>query len=254
MISKNELKYFSSLLIKKFRLQEEKFIVEGLKIVEEGLNSSYKCDAVFVTPAFIDSFSDVVNIISKKINRVIEIRSVDFQKISDTKSPQGIAAVFNKNYPKKNLNDLKDKIIVLIDNISDPGNLGTIIRTCDWFGIYNILISDQSVEYLNPKVIRASMGSIFHLNIYDEVYANDLSDLKNSGYNLICADIKGKNIFSFQTDKKSLLTFSNEATGPSEIVKNLADDFITIPGKGRAESLNVSSAASIIISQFTNGS
>ena len=120
MISKNELKYFSSLLIKKFRQQEEKFIVEGLKTVEEGLNSNYKCEVVFVTPAFMDSFPDVITILQKKSNRVLELKSVDFQKISDTKSPQGIAAVFNKNYPKKNLNDLKDKLVVLIDNILIP--------------------------------------------------------------------------------------------------------------------------------------
>jgi TrmH family RNA methyltransferase len=254
MISKNELKYFSSLLIKKFRQQEEKFIVEGLKTVEEGLNSSYKCEAVFVTPAFMDSFPDVIAILNKKSDRVLELKSVDFQKISDTKSPQGIAAAFNKNYPKKNLNDLKDKLVVLIDNISDPGNLGTIIRTCDWFGLYNILITDQSVEYLNPKVIRATMGSLFHLNIYDEIYENDLANLKSNGYQIVCADIKGKNIFSYKANKKTLITFSNESIGPSEMIKSLADDFITIPGKGRAESLNVSSAASIVISRLTNES
>jgi TrmH family RNA methyltransferase len=254
MISKNELKYFSSLLIKKFRQQEEKFIVEGLKTVEEGLNSNYKCDAVFVTPAFMDSFPDVIKILQKKSNRVLELKSIDFQKISDTKSPQGIAAVFNKNYPKKSINDLKDKLVVLIDNISDPGNLGTIIRTSDWFGVYNILITDQSVEYLNPKVIRATMGSLFHLNIYDEIYENDLANLKSNGYQIICADTKGKNIFSYKANKKTLITFSNESIGPSEMIKSLADDFITIPGKGRAESLNVSSAASIVIARLTNES
>ncbi len=251
MISKNELKYFSSLLIKKFRQQEEKFIVEGLKTVEEGLKSSYKCDSVFVTPAFMDSFPDVITILQKKSNRVLELKSVDFQKISDTKSPQGIAAVFNKNYPKNNLNDLKDKLIVLIDNIADPGNLGTIIRTCDWFGVYNILITDQSVEYLNPKVIRATMGSLFHLNIYDEIYENDLANLKSNGYQIICADIKGKNIFSYKANKKTLIAFSNESVGPSEMIKSLSDEFITIPGKGRAESLNVSSAAAIILAKLS---
>ena len=251
MISKNELKYFASLLIKKFRQNEEKFIVEGLKTVEEGLNSSYKCDTVFVTPAFIDSFPEVISILKKKTGSVHELKSLDFQKISDTKSPQGIAAVFNKHYPKKNINVLKEKIIVLIDNVSDPGNLGTILRTCDWFGIYNVLITDESVEYLNPKVIRASMGSIFHLNIYDDIFANDLENLKANGYQVICSDIKGKNIFSYQTNKKSIITFSNESNGPSEMIRSLADEFITIPGKGRAESLNVSSAAAIILSRLS---
>lgn len=251
MISKNELKYYSSLLIKKFRQMEAKFLVEGLKIVEEGLKSGYKCEAVFVTPAFINSFPDVINILNKKTNRVLELKSIDFQKISDTKSPQGIAAVFNKNYPKKNLSVLNEKVIVLIDNISDPGNLGTIIRTCDWFGLYNILITDQSVEYLNPKVIRATMGSLFHLNIYDEIYENDLVNLKSNGYQIVCADTKGKNVLTYKPYKKTIITFSNESIGPSEKIRNLSDEFVTIPGKGRAESLNVSSAAAIILSRFT---
>lgn len=251
MISKNELKYFSSLQIKKFRQSEEKFIVEGLKIVEEGLNSSYKCEAVFVTPAFINAFPDVIAILNKKTSRVIELKSIDFQKISDTKSPQGIAAVFNKNYPQKNLSALNEKVIVLIDNISDPGNLGTIIRTCDWFGVYNVLLTNNSVEYLNPKVIRASMGSVFHLNIYDEIYENDLINLKNNDYQIVCADTKGKNVLKFKSGKKTIITFSNESIGPSEMIRSLSDEFITIPGKGRAESLNVSSAAAIILSKVT---
>jgi len=252
MISNNELKYFSSLLIKKFRDKEKKFLVEGLKTVEEGLNSSYKCDAVFVTPAFIDSFPEVISILKKKTVRIGELKSLDFQKVSDTRSPQGIAAVFNKNYPQKKINDLNEKIIVLIDNISDPGNLGTILRTCDWFGVYNVFITDQSVEYLNPKVIRASMGSVFHLNIYDKIFENDLFSLKNKNYQIICSDIKGKNILNYKFEKKSIITFSNESSGPSEMVKKLSDEYITIPGKGRAESLNVSSAAAIILSKLSS--
>ncbi len=96
------------------------------------------------------------------------------------------------------------------------------------------------------------MGSIFHLNIYDEIFENDLANLKSNGYQIICSDIKGKNIFSYKTSKKSVLTFSNESNGPSDMIKSLADDFITVPGKGRAESLNVSSAAAIIISRLVN--
>lgn len=254
MISKNDLKFYSSLLIKKYRMQEEKFIVEGLKIVEEGLNSNYNNEAVFVTPAFADSFPEVISVIKKKANTIIELRSLDFQKISDTKSPQGIAAVFDKKYPKRNLDDLKDDLLVLIDNVSDPGNLGTILRTCDWFGIYNVLLSTESVEYLNPKVIRASMGSVFHLNIYDEVFENDITGLKSSGYKIISSDIKGKNVFNFKSESKSILVFSNESIGPSERIKELSDSTVSIPGRGRAESLNVSTAAAIIISKFVNES
>ena len=98
------------------------------------------------------------------------------------------------------------------------------------------------------------MGSVFHLNIYDDVFENDLIDLKSSGYKIISSDIKGKNVFNFKLDSKSILVFSNESTGPSDRIKELADNMISIPGRGRAESLNVSTAAAIIISKFINES
>lgn len=79
--------------------------------------------------------------------------------------------------------------------------MGTILRTCDWFGIYNVLIANNSVEYLNPKSVRATMGSLFHLNIYDEVFENDLTNLKSAGYQIVSSDIKGKNIFTYRTNK-----------------------------------------------------
>ncbi|MCZ7611638.1 MAG: hypothetical protein M5U17_15955 [Ignavibacterium sp.] len=101
MISKSDLKYYSSLLIKKYRVQEEKFIVEGLKIVEEGLNSNYSNEVVFVTPLFADSFSEIVSVLKKKASTIIELKSSEFQRISDTKAPQGIAAVFEKNILKE---------------------------------------------------------------------------------------------------------------------------------------------------------
>lgn len=251
MISKKELKYYSSLLVKKFRAEENKFLVEGLKIVEEGLSSKFDCEVVFATADFMESFPNLIQSIKVKTKKVVQLKSIEFQKISDTRSPQGIAAVFRKSVPSKNISELNDNIVVLLDNISDPGNLGTIIRTCDWFGINTVLISNQSVEYLNPKVIRASMGSIFHLSIYDDVSKNDLMKLNQEGYKIISSDLDGKNVFEFKPDKKSIITFSNESSGPSELIKNIADLKVTIPKKGKAESLNVSSAAAIILSEIT---
>jgi len=251
MISQRELKYYSSLLHKKFRDKEKKFLVEGFKIVEEGLASNYKCEVVLVTQAFIDSFPDLIKKINTKSHNIIQLKSIEFQKISDTRSPQGIAAVFNAVTPKIKVSELKESIIVLIDNVSDPGNLGTILRTCDWFGIKSVLISSQSVEYLNPKVIKASMGSIFHLNIYNDFDTNNLSSLKRKGYQIIYSDIEGKDVFNFTIKNKLIISFSNESSGPSVILKELADDFITIPRKGKAESLNVSAAAAIILANLT---
>jgi len=252
MISKNDLKYYSSLLIKKYRQQEKKFIVEGLKIVEAGLNSNYSCETVFVTPAFIDSSGPVLGNIRKKNINILELKSAEFQRICDTQSPQGIAAVFNSHQPVKKLTELKDRTLIYIDDISDPGNLGTIIRSCDWFGYYNILLSKNTVEYLNPKVIRSTMGSVFHLNIYENITDSDLLQMKKAGFRIVCTDIKGKNIYNFGTDSRLIITFSNEASGPSDFIKRITDEKITIPGKGRAESLNVSSAAAIILSRLAN--
>jgi TrmH family RNA methyltransferase len=248
MISQSELKYYSSLLVKKFRNKENKFIVEGSKIVEEGLLSNYICEVTFVTSAFLDSHPEIIE--QTKTKKLVQLKSSEFQKLSDTRTPQGIAAVFNKNYPKKDINEVKEDFLVLIDNVSDPGNLGTILRTCDWFGINTVLISNQSVEYLNPKVIRSSMGSIFHLNIYEEFDLNKLEVMKKRNYKIICSDLQGKNINDFQFQNKSIIVFSNESLGPSEIIKSLADELVTIPKKGKAESLNVSSAAAIILSKI----
>jgi TrmH family RNA methyltransferase len=248
MISQSELKYYSSLLVKKFRNKENKFIVEGSKIVEEGLLSNYICEAIFVTSAFLDLHPEIIE--QTKTKKLVQLKSLEFQKLSDTRTPQGVAAVFNKNYPKKDINEVIENFIVLIDNVSDPGNLGTILRTCDWFGINTVLISNQSVEYLNPKVIRSSMGSIFHLNIYEEFDLNKLEVMKKRNYKIICSDLQGKNINDFQFQNKSIIVFSNESLGPSEIIKSLADELVTIPKKGKAESLNVSSAAAIILSNI----
>lgn len=251
MISIRELKYYSSLLTKKFRNIEKKFLVEGIKIVEEGLNSNYECEAVFVTASFIDTFPEIENLVKRKAHKFYQLKSIEFQRISDTKSPQGIAAVFIKPDKNKKIDDIKDDRLILLDNISDPGNFGTILRTCDWFNIRNVLISSQSVEYLNPKVIRASMGSIFHLNIYENFSESDISFLKSNGYRLLCSDVNGSNIYDFKLPARYILTFSNESTGPSEMIRKYADNMITIPRLGKAESLNVASAAAIILSEIT---
>lgn len=249
MITRNELKYYSSLSQKKFRESESKFVVEGIRNVNEGLNSHFDCEIILTTFEFAELNKKFLSEIKKKKLRIEVLRSQDFIRISETKSPQGIAAVFKyaklKFYPDKT----ESNILVYLDNISDPGNLGTIIRTCDWFGINEILISKFSVDYLNPKSIRASMGSIFHLYIFEEVEPALLEDLKLNTYKIISSDLDGKNIFDYKFSDKIVLVFSNEATGPSEVVKNIADDVITIPRYGNAESLNVAIASGIILSR-----
>ena len=252
MITRKELQYYSSLLTKKYRKTENKFIVEGKKSVMEGLSSNYECTIVFVTNNFREENEELIVSINKEQKRIETLKQKEFQKLSDTKTPQGIAAVFIK--PKSEFLSTSfadDKIIVMIDNISDPGNLGTIIRNCDWFGIRNILFSKDIVDYTNPKVIRSSMGSVFHENIFENITVSDLNNLKAIGFEILCADTEGENIFSYQSEKKKLLILSSESHGPSSEFEKITDEKITIPKIGDAESINVASASAVLLAQLT---
>lgn len=253
MISKSELKYYASLLNKKFRKLENKFIVEGKKIVWEGLISNYLIEKVFVTNSFKEDNVQLIQKIRRKNVPIDVLKPVEFQRISDTKTPQGIAAIFKK----KNLNfsiSLKESFFIYLENINDPGNLGTIIRNCDWFGINNILLSKETAEIYNPKVIRSSMGSIFHLNLFEDIPLEEIEQFKTSGYSFICSNIEGEDVFNFKWKDKIILFLSNEAKGPSQELLSISDHKITIPRKGRAESLNVASASSILLSELTRKS
>ncbi|HSW56439.1 MAG TPA: RNA methyltransferase [Ignavibacteriaceae bacterium] len=252
MISKKELQYYSSLLTKKHRQTENKFIVEGKKSVLEGLNSSYKCEMVFVTNNFSEENDEMITGIVKMKKKIETLKQKDFLKVVDTETPQGIAAVFVK--PKlapSNSIFVDIKIIVMLDNISDPGNLGTIIRTCDWFGVKNIFLSEDIVDYTNPKVIRSSMGSVFHVNIFEDVKPNLLNDLKGKGFEILCADTEGENIFTYRSDKKKILILSSESHGPTKEIEKLSNKKICIPKIGNAESLNVASASAVLLANLT---
>ena len=251
MISKNELKYYSSLLKKKFRESEKKFVVEGKKSVHEGIESDFNCEIVFVTNKFASEEDQFIRKLESRYFKVAVLKSVDFNKISATKTPQGIAAVFEIKKTKLNLVSIDDQLLVYLENISDPGNLGTIIRTCDWFGIQNIFLSKESSEIFNPKVIRSSMGSVFHVNIFEEVTLDEIVILRKSGYEFLCGDMGGKNVYDINKGKQTILFLANESRGPSEKLLSIIDKKITIPGKGKAESLNVAAASAIILAELT---
>jgi len=246
-MTQDEIKYFSSLLRKKYRTIEKKYLVEGKKIVEEGINSKYFCEKIFVSQKFY------ANSRSKKLfkNKDFEvINRSELLRLTDTVNPQGIIGVFRIHEIKK-IEYIKSNIIVFLENISDPGNLGTIIRICDWFGIDTILSSDNTVDAYNPKVIRSSMGSIFHLDIIDDFKVDSLDILKNKGYKLVCSDLRGDNLYDFKIQDKIIVAFSNEATGPSEELLNKSDYKVTIPKIGKAESLNVAAASAVILAELT---
>ena len=248
MITQKEIKYYSSLLQKKYRQREKKFIAEGDKLITEGIESGFIPEIILTTTPFFEEQDDYFN--SLKNFRIEKIRTAELKKLTDTKSPQQIAAIFpfvNKNFSTR---QMRGRILVYLDNISDPGNTGTILRNCDWFGITDVLMSENSVELHNPKVIRSTMGSLFHLNIYEDISPDNLKDLKGKGFKIICTDITGEDISEFNLTDQLILVFSNEAHGPDSKIRELADHIISIRKKGRAESLNVASASAIILNSL----
>jgi TrmH family RNA methyltransferase len=252
MISKTELQYYSSLLTKKHRRSEKKFLVEGMKSVLEGINSNYECEFIFITNKFAEQHEDAVKILAKVKKKIISLKQKELEKLSDTETPQGITAVFVKPELKFSPELFSDeKIIVMLDNISDPGNLGTILRNCDWFGVNNIFLSENIVDYTNPKVIRSSMGSVFHVNLFENIGADELSCLKKNDFEILCADTEGENIFTYKNDKQKILILSSEAHGPSKEIEKISDKKISIPRFGKAESLNVATASAVLLAQLT---
>ena len=247
MISKNKLKYYSALVRKKDRDINKKFIAEGLKTIEEGLESSYSCEIVLVTAEYEDTYAEF----PRKYNVPIEtVEEKDFNKLTDTVTPQGIAAVFNYP-PAKDVNNIKSGLIVCLENIADPGNLGTIIRNCDWFGVTDIVLSKYCADPFSPKTVRSSVGSIFHLHIYDETELSTFLEIyKKKSYRVLCADTEGEDLYSFQAEGNNIVILASEAHGPSVDVLRLSDHRITIPRYGKGESLNVASASAVILSRL----
>ena len=247
MLSKNKLKYYSSLVRKKDRDIHRKFITEGLKTIEEGLNSQYSCEAVFVTAEYE---ADYKKFPRKYYIPIETVNEKDFNMLTDTVTPQGIAAVFNYP-PAKDVNNINSGLIVCLENIADPGNLGTIIRNCDWFGVTDIVLSKNCSDHYSPKTVRSSMGSIFHLNIYDETdFGEFLESYKKKSYRVLCADTEGEDLYSFSPEGNNIVILASEAHGPSVDVMRLSDHRVTIPRYGKGESLNVASASAVILSHL----
>lgn len=256
MISKIEVKYYSSLKRKKCREQEQKFIVEGLRLCEEAFESEYRLDKLLYCPARVSS-ARANQLIEKCKNAAIPVDQLDtksLRQISDTVHSQGILGIVQiKRFNFEQLLSGSPKRLVALDHIHDPGNLGAIIRSASWFGADAILLSQNSVEFTNPKVVRSSMGCVFHLPILDQLnFSSELPQLNELGYSVFVADIK-ESIEYTKADfsKKWVIVFGNEISGVDEEVKKMASGFLHIPGRGKGESLNVAVAAGIILAETT---
>ena len=234
MITKNQIKLIKSLRLKKNRIQSGFFIAEGEKIIDE----------------FLDSKLEVVNIFSTldKYNisdYFISINSSQLKQISNLKTPNKVLGLFK--VPKNSEIDLNSNIVAL-EEINDPGNLGTIIRLCDWFGIKNIICSSNSVDCYNPKVVQASMGSICRVNIS---YMDFQKLLDGKNYNTVAADLEGQNLKDFTFSENQIIFFGSESNGLSKKLSSQIDHKITIQRfNDNVESLNLATSVAIILSEL----
>ena len=240
------IKQLQSLKQTKYRKLHGKFLIEGKRLVKAGLDWSSSIEALFCTKSFYDNNVNtwsVFSVIDHSILNIIDENQL--KKISSTTSPSGIAA--SCNILERIDLDLDQAKWIYLDRISDPGNLGTILRAAFWFNLKNIAISPESVDPYNPKTIRAGMGAHFGLKIYNNI---KLENFINT-HSIIAGANDGKNLSNFKFPEKNVIVFGNEAHGISMENSKLIKDIITIKKLGQGESLNIASAASILMYEIT---
>ena len=240
-LSKNEIKFIRSLQQKKNRDRESLFIVEGVKLVKELLSQNkYKIKKIYCT--------DKVNLKFNFDLLPYSITTKELKQISSLKTPNQTLAVVHKNTTDQIDLDTPN-LSLMLDDIKDPGNLGTIIRTADWFGVQQIICSSESVDIYNPKVIQSTMGAIFRVNVFYKKLSTVISRFSKANFEILTADMDGENALNKAYKKKSVLIMGSESHGISEDISKLSQA-ITIPSYGKTESLNVAIASSIICSCY----
>lgn len=247
MISRNQLKYLHSLRIKKFRDLNRAFVVEGVKMVDELLASSYSTVQVYGTAGWLDSRKGVLDAAGIYY---MEISESELERASNLSAPNEVIAIVSFPDGQKAEEEMGN-IVLLLDKLQDPGNLGTIIRTADWFGIRHIFCSKDSVDVYNPKVVQSTMGSLFRVN----VHYSDLETLTGgalNGYSIYAAAMGGSSVYDTQVDFPAAIVIGNESRGITEEILEKAGHRVGIPSfSSQAESLNASVAAGILCSEFS---
>jgi TrmH family RNA methyltransferase len=240
-----DVKYAASLLQKKYRDRENRFLIEGYKSMEAA-------DKRLIETVFVDSskqmhYENYIN--DPEINCCLVDQKI-MRKICDTDSPQGIAAIVKK--PEAELDTLlkAQGLLILLDRITDPGNMGTIIRSAWALNAGGILAGPGCVDVFSPKVVRATMGGIFNLPVITDFSLDQIRFCQDKGYTLVCTDIQAtRSFYDVDYTKKKILIIGNEAAGVSNELKNLCDEFIKIPVNPTADSLNAAVACAIILQE-----
>ena len=236
MVSDKQIKIIKSLKLKKNRIKHNLFVAEGDKSILELITAGFNINSLYSINRQIEGVK----------NSVIQLSKPELNKISNLSNPKNSLGVFEIPKPKKiNYN----KLIIGLDNISDPGNLGTIIRLCDWFGLEDLICSFDTVDCYNPKVVQASMGSISRVNI---TYLDLQKTLENNSLKTYGTYMQGDSIFEIDEIKNGVILFGNEANGINPNLSKVIDKRLSIPRFGKlkkTESLNVANALSIVLSE-----
>ena len=238
MLSKNQLKLITSLQQKKYRKKHGLFIAEGIKTVREFLNADFRCDMLFCT----EDYSDKI-----EVDQITLISESELKKISALKTPNKVLGIFQ--LPPETTFRYKG-LIVALDGVNDPGNLGTIIRLCDWFGVRQLLCSKDTVDCYNQKAVQSTMGSLARVSIFYSDLEAVLSASPLASYGAV---MQGNSVYQTELPKDAIVVLGNEANGISKTIEKLVNHNITIPRFGEiqeTESLNVATATAILLNEF----
>ena len=242
MLSKAKLKYIKSLQLKKYRMEEQCFIVEGEKGVAELIDSDFQITMIAATAEFSRAAAPAVARLAKKGVEMIPCTEAELAAAGSLQTNQSAIAVV-KMKPNEPPRLSGNEYALVLDDIRDPGNLGTIIRTADWYGIHVIIASPSTADVYNPKTISATMGSFLRVHLFYTV----LTDYLRNAPNLYGTFLKGSDLHSIRFAKGGFIVIGNESTGISSAVEGLIHERIMIPRYGDAESLNAGVATAIVL-------
>ena len=247
MLSKALLKLIKSLELKKFRKEYGLFVAEGGKTVCDLINLNLEAKHIIATKEWLENHKEIKN------NNICEVSEEELKRASFLRTPQGVLAVFKQPQYDIDITTPEQELCLALDNVQDPGNLGTIIRIADWFGIENIYCSTGSADAYNPKTIQATMGAIGRVKIHYINLADMLSTIKEKA-NIYGTFLDGENIYGQHLENKGIIVMGNEGNGISEECGKLINKRLFVPnyptGRSTSESLNVSVATAIICSEF----
>ena len=248
----NELiKHIRKLKDKKYRDESNEYVVEGVKLVEEAVKENAKIKQIIVCEDTTRTYEIPTHIMLEIAKyECISVSNKIFNIITQVTNPQGIMAIIEKNAQNAKIDYTQD-IIVVLDDVQDPGNLGTILRTVDSIGLNQIIVSKGTADAFNSKVVRSTMGAIFRIKIIEvENLAQAIKDMRKHHFKLMVTSLQTKNsIYDIDFNKK-IIVIGNEANGVSKEIQDMADEKAKIPMLGRTESLNASVAAGVVMYEY----